>query len=107
MISTIHEAELLLKKWKSEATPIYVVFVGPDKVVEFSFFGLVEKMNYPRIQLRSLVSELSANLEVVSFRYSELREAPGGPRRPLAKNAPALEAVFPNGGVCTFFEVQS
>jgi hypothetical protein len=107
VISSTHEALLLLNKWKAEATPIYVVFVGSDKGVELSFFGLVEKMNFPCVQLRSLVSEMSANLEGASFRYSELRDAPGGPRTPLAKYAPALEAVFPDGGVCTFFEVQS
>ena len=106
MISSSHEAGLLLDKWKAEATLIYVVFVGSDKAVKFSFVGLVENVEFPSIQLRSFVSEVSVNVAGASFRYSDPREAPVGIRKALGKYAGALDAIFPDGGVCTFCEIQ-
>ena len=105
MISSPNEAGLLLDKWQAEATLIYVVFVGPDKAVKFSFVGLVEKVEFPSIRLRSFVSEVSVNVAGASFRYSDPREAPAGIRKALGKYAGALDAIFPDGGVCTFCEI--
>ena len=105
MKSTCSEAWLVLDKWKCEATPVYVIFDRPEKAVKFSFLGLVENISYPNVQLRSVVSELSANLEGASFRYSDVRELPAEITEPVAANTSALEAHFPDGGTCTFIQL--
>jgi hypothetical protein len=105
MVSSPGEAKLLLDKWQAEGTLIYAVFVGPDKAVKFSFAGLVEKVEFPSVQLRSFVSEVSVNVAGAQFRYSDPREAPPGIEKTLGKYSGALDAIFPDGGVCTFCEI--
>ncbi len=104
VITSPCDASHLLEKWSEQSTPVYGVFVGPDKAIKFSFFGLVARINFPRVEFNSFISEFSVDLEGAAFRISDLRDTPAGYLNPLAERGEALEAVFPDGAVCTFIE---
>jgi hypothetical protein len=67
VISLVQEADSLLNKWKAEAVRIRLVYVGPDKEVQFSFVGRIEEVDLPSVWLVLLgspVCEIYVGLSV-------------------------------------------